>query len=127
MMEKPFSDAVRRFVLTSIPSVPHIETLLMLFREADRDWTTDEVARRLFITPQRAQAVIDDLCRADLLDCETEQRRYRSRRDPPSLASLLSELDAAYTRHLREVTALIHSNVERKAERFAQAFNWERK
>lgn len=126
-MEKPFSDAVRRFVLTSIPSVPHIETLLLLWRDAERDWTSDEVARRLFVTPERAQSVIDDLCQADLLDCAVEARRYRCRREPPSLASLLSDLDAAYTRHLREVTALIHSNVERKAERFAQAFTWERK
>ena len=126
-MEKPFSDAVRRFVLTSIPSVPHIETLLLLWRDAERDWSPDEVARRLFVTRERAQAVIDDLCQADLLACDTEARRYRSRREPPSLASLLSELDTAYTRHLREVTSLIHSNVERKAERFAQAFNWEQR
>ena len=126
-MEKPFSDAVRRFVLTSIPSVPHIETLLLLWRDPERDWTPEEVARRLFVTPDRAQAVIDDLCRADLLDCTVEAHRYRCRKEPPSLVALLSELDAAYTRHLREVTSLIHSNVERKAERFAQAFTWERK
>ena len=126
-MEKPFSDAVRRFVLTSIPSVPHIETLLLLWRDSDREWTTEEIARRLFVPPERAQSVIDDLCQADLLDCAAAPRRYRCRREPPSLVSLLSELDAAYTRHLREVTALIHSNVERKAERFAQAFTWERK
>jgi hypothetical protein len=40
---------------------------------------------------------------------------------------LLAEVDAAYSRQLRAVTALIHSNVDRRAEKFAQAFTWEKK
>ncbi|MEO8160191.1 MAG: hypothetical protein ABI588_02135 [Arenimonas sp.] len=124
-MEKPFSDAVRRFVLTSIPTVPHIETLLLLWRESDRDWSAQELARRVFVAPAQAESIVDDLCRADLLQCEGEPRRVRCRREPASLIALLAELDHAYTRHLRQVTALIHSSVERSAERFAQAFTGE--
>jgi hypothetical protein len=36
-------------------------------------------------------------------------------------------VDAAYSRHLRPITDLIHSNLNRKAARFAQAFLWEKK
>lgn len=125
-MKEPFSDAVRRFVLTSIPTVPHIETLLLLWREPADDWTAERIAGRLFITPAHATSVADDLCHADLFGCGGEPRHFWCRRDPASLVELLAELDAAYTRHLRAVTALIHSNVERKAARFAQAFQWEK-
>lgn len=126
-MKEPFSDAVRRFVLTSIPTVPHIETLLLLWREQRSEWTAEQIAGRLFIAPAHARAVADDLCQADLFACDGDPRHYRCRRDPPSLVQLLDALDAAYTRHLRAVTALIHSNLDRKAARFAQAFTWEKK
>ena len=126
-MDKPISDAVRRFVLTSIPTVPHMETLLLLWREPNLTWLVEDIAKRLFVSPGLAESVADDLCQADLFECIGEPRRYRCRREPPSLAHLLTDVEAAYNRHLREVTSLIHSNVDRKAARFAQAFTWEKK
>lgn len=126
-MQKPISDAVRRFVLTSIPTVPHIETLLLLWREPAGSWLAGHIAERLFVTRDMAQAIAEELCGAGLLECGGEPRVYRCRRDPPSLAALLGELDAAYSSNLRQITGLIHSNTDRKAERFAQAFNWEKK
>jgi hypothetical protein len=126
-MAEPISDAVRRFVLTSIPTVPHMETLLLLWREPDFQWRVDEIAKRLFVRPAVAEALAKDLCRADLFVRDSDSKCYRCRRDPPGLATLLAAVDAAYNRHLREVTALIHANVDRKAARFAQAFTWEKK
>jgi hypothetical protein len=126
-MSKPFSDAVRRFVLISIPTVPHLETLLLLWRSPDMDWTAEDIAKRLFVTAGQAGAVAEELCAADLLECGGgEPRHYRCRREPPSLRTLLDDVDEAYSRHLRRVTELIHSNVDRKAARFAQAFTWEK-
>jgi hypothetical protein len=127
VMSKPFSDAVRRFVLISIPTVPHLETLLLLWRSPDTDWSAEDIAKRLFVTAGQAGALAGDLCAADLLECGGEPPRYRCRREPPSLLALLGEVDQAYSRHLRQVTELIHSNVDRKAARFAQAFTWEKK
>lgn len=125
-MSKPFSDAVRRFVLISIPTVPHLETLLLLWRSPDTAWSAEDIAKRLFVSAAQAAAVADELCEADLLEFEGEPRNYRCRREPPSLRSLLAEVDDAYSRHLRLVTELIHSNVDRKAARFAQAFTWDK-
>ena len=127
VMTAQFSDSVRRFVLTSIPTVPHMETLLLLWREPGNDWTADDIARRLFIAPSHACEVADELCRADLFGCSGDPRHYWCRRDPPGLVQLLAEVEAAYSRHLRQITELIHSNVDRKAARFAQAFTWEKK
>lgn len=126
-MDKPIPDAVRRFVLTSIPTVPHIETLLLLWREPDIAWQAEAISKRLFVTPAVAESLAEDLRQADLFEREGDPKRYRCRREPPSLAALLAEVDAAYNRHLREVTGLIHSNLDRKAARFAQAFTWEKK
>jgi hypothetical protein len=126
-MDKPIPDAVRRFVLTSIPTVPHIETLLLLWREPEIAWQADAISRRLFVTSAVAESLAEDLRQADLFECAGDPKRYRCRREPPSLAALLTEVDAAYNRHLREVTGLIHSNLDRKAARFAQAFTWEKK
>jgi hypothetical protein len=126
-MSELFPDAVRRFVLTSIPSVPHMETLLLLWREQRGAWTADAIAARLFISAAHARSVAEELCNADLLECGGDPVHYRCRNGPASLLALLQAVDAAYTRHLRAVTALIHSNVDRKAARFAQAFLWEKK
>ena len=126
-MSQLFSDSVRRFVLTSIPTVPHIETLLLLWREQGNQWSAEDIARRIFIPASRARDVADELCRADLFGCGGDPKRYWCRREPPSLVQLLGEVDAAYSRHLRSITELIHSNVDRKAARFAQAFTWEKK
>jgi len=125
-MTEQFSDAVRRFVLTSIPTVPHIETLLLLWRERQESWTAELIARRLFIAPAHAQSVADELRDADLLEAGEAPGAFRCRQSE-ALASLLAELDLAYSRHLRAITALIHSKVERKAARFAQDFTWDKK
>ena len=122
-MVHPIPDGVRRFVLTSIPTVPHLETLLLLWREPGSGWTAEDIARRLYVPVGAAQALADELCQADLLACNGEPPVYRCRRDPPSLRQLFAEVDQAYARSLREVTALIHSHVDRKASRFADAFS----
>ena len=122
-MVDPIPEGVRRFVLTSIPTVPHLETLLLLWREPGDGWLVEDVARRLYIPAASAQALVDELCQADLLVGDGEPKRYRARREPPGLQALFVDLDQAYARQLRAVTALIHSHVDRKASRFADAFS----
>jgi hypothetical protein len=124
-MSDLLSDRVRRFVLTSLPSVPHLETLLLLWRDAQPCWSIDQIASRLYVAPAVAQAVADDLLRAELL-VRDEAGCYGSRREPEALAELIGELDLAYARHLRAVTGLIHSGTQRKAARFSDAFSWKK-
>lgn len=124
MVADHIPDSVRRFVLTSIPTVPHLEALLLLWREPSREWPLHEIAARLYVPDATAAPIAEDLCRAGLIVCEGEPLRYRSQRESQELTELLDALDATYSRQLRAVTALIHSNIDRKAARFAQAFNW---
>lgn len=119
----PISDRVRRFLLTSIPAVPHLEALLLLRRER-RDWRAGEIAARLYLPEDRARMILADLCAAGIIHCDADQHAFafapRSAQDD----DLVAELDATYARHLLEVTRLIHSRIERTAQQFADAFRW---
>lgn len=47
MTKKEISPEVRRFVLTSIPSVPHMEALMLLRSTTPAQWSARELAQRL--------------------------------------------------------------------------------
>jgi len=120
----PIPDSVRRFVLTSIPSVPHLETLMLLWREQERAFPVEEIASRLYVNISVAKALTDELVRAELLASEDAGARYRARTEPAELKTLLDELDRTYARQVRVVSELIHGNLGRKAQSFANAFYW---
>ena len=115
-MRHTIPDEVRRFLLTSIPTVPHLEMLLLLWREPMRAWSNEAIAARLYISNQLAGRIAEDLFKADFFECEGSML-YRCRRTP-SLSALLVAVDAAYSQSLREVSLFIHSNPNRMAIRF---------
>ena len=117
-------DSVRRFLFSNIPSVPHLETLMLLWREQERAFLVDEIASRLYVSVDVAKALVEDLSKAELLGEDGDESRYRVRTEPPELRALLQELDRTYSRQVRAVAELIHSNVDRKAHRFATSFYW---
>lgn len=117
-------DSVRRFLFTNIPSVPHLETLMLLWRQQDCAFPVDEIANRLYVNIDVARALAQDLTEAELLGAEDGGARYRVRTEPPELRALLQELDRTYSRQVRAVAELIHSNIDRKAHRFATSFYW---
>lgn len=126
-MVQPIPEGVRRFVLTSIPSVPHLETLLLLWRSPGNVWTAEQIASRLYVQPAAAQALAEDLARAGLLETEGNAGPFRSREGDVALTSLIADVEIEYSRHLRAVSELIHSNIDRKATNFAQAFSWRKR
>jgi hypothetical protein len=113
---------VRRFVLTSIPSVPYLEALLLLrAHRAPLDAAT--LAARLYIGEDRAATLIHALRDARLVTPEGDAAgAFRYAPASPELDALVARVAACYATHLLAVTRLIHSNTERKARRFADAF-----
>lgn len=113
-------DDVRRFLLGAIPSVPHLEALLLLRAEPDEGWTQLRLARRLYIDAPVAARLLHDLRDAGLLQPANPGYQF----DPldSELAGVVAALDAIYARHVVEVAELIHSSSDRKAHRFADAF-----
>ena len=127
MVPQPIPEELRRFVLTSIASVPHLEALLLLRNCTHQDWTVQEVAERLYIGEKLAATVLADLSRAGMtvtLRHDTGEPVFRYQPATAALAKVIDALADLYARRLVDVTHLIHSKLERKAQQFADAFTF---
>lgn len=124
MVSDPIPDDVRRFVLTSIASVPHLEALLLL-RSNPRNWRAAEVAGRLYISDKAAERLLLDLCNAGMAAGESDAYRYHP--ETAMMNEMIDRVARLYAQNLVAMTNLIHSSVERKAHQFADAFNFRKK
>jgi hypothetical protein len=118
-------DEVRRFVLTSIPSVPYLEAVLLLRADAARAWDSFGVAGRLYIGEGQALELLQAMQQAGLCS-RSEDGRFAYAPVTPELARVLDALALAYSQDLVGVTDLIHSRVEKRAQQFADAFRWKK-
>jgi hypothetical protein len=125
MNHQDLPDDVRRFLLTSIPSVPYLEAILLLRGQPEIGWTVAAVARRLYLAEPAAAELVRALAGAGIAAVQPgapETFQYR-----PASAELQAMLDAvarAYATNLVRVTDLIHSRVDKRAQQFADAFRW---
>lgn len=126
MQNAPIPEELRRFVLTSVPSVPFLEALLLLRADPAQQWHTDTLARRLYTREKVAKELLDDLCKAGMaVPCEPPAVEcYRYQPSSEALRVRIDELANLYSKHLVEITLLIHSTLDRKAQQFADAFRW---
>jgi hypothetical protein len=127
MAQPAITEDIRRFVLTSIPSVPHLEALLLLRGGARDAWSTAQLAERLYIGEKVATGLLDDLCEsgmAVLVDTDAVPVQYRYQPASEQLRATIDDLADLYARRLVDVTHLIHSKLDRKAQQFADAFKW---
>ena len=111
---------LRRFILTSIPSVPYLEALLLLRAEAQRSWSAAEAARRLYLPEQRGTELLTELVSAGIARQESMGYRYSPATE--ELATILDRLATHYAADLVGISDLIHSRVDKKAQQFADAF-----
>jgi DNA-binding IclR family transcriptional regulator len=124
MTASPIPDDIRRFVLTSVPSVPYIESLLLLRREAGSTWSPGQLARRVYVPEAKAAELLQSLVASGVVETVAgapEGYRYHP---SPQLAELLDRLALHYTSNLLAITGLIHSGANRRAQQFADAFRW---
>lgn len=122
MPDSTLSEELRRFILSSIPSVPYLEAMLLLRAERDRLWDVGTVANRLYIADRRAQELLDELHETGVIDRVDQGYLYRPK--TAELGRAIDELETVYAKHLIEVANLIHSKTDRKAQQFAEAFRW---
>lgn len=124
MAKNEIPDEVRRFVLTSIPSVPHIEALMLVRATTPARWTPADLAQRLYVAPAVARGVLEDLCRAGMIQDEEATSAYYFDERSNELGDVIGKLAILYSSNLVEITMLIHSKMERKAQQFSDAFNF---
>jgi DNA-binding IclR family transcriptional regulator len=124
MAKTEIPDEVRRFVLTSIPSIPHIEALMLVRATTPARWAPDDLARRLYVPPAVARSVLADLCSSKMIREEAQSTTYYFDAPSAELNDVIAKLAILYSSNLVEITLLIHSKLERKAQQFADAFDF---
>ena len=115
------ADDVRRFILTSIPSVPFMEAILLFKALPGQAVETRSVGERLYVGEKQASTLVDQLRESRIVEAVpgTPAHRYAP---PPELAEILDRTALAYVHNLIGVTRIIHSRTERMAHQFADAF-----
>lgn len=122
-MKRAIADDVRRFVLTSIPSVPYLEAALLFHARPATEHTTADVARALYMPERAAAELLQALQQAGIVaPADGAPARFRYAPADPGLAGTLDALAGAYAADLIGITTLIHDATQKKAQRFADAF-----
>lgn len=125
MPREPIPEDLRRFILTSVPSVPFVEALL-IFREAQgTPVTIDLLARRLYMGEKGAAEIVGQLRSSRLIEPVEGAGGHRFA-PAPELADMIERLAHFYRTQLVDVTDLIHSKTGRMAQQFADAFKLRR-
>jgi hypothetical protein len=123
MTDDAIPDELRRFLLTCGWSVPHVEALLLLRREAPASWDPARLGARLYVGEKRAAQLLAEL--GDMgVAAELDDQSYRYAPASPELAAMLDVLADTYARQLVAVTHLIHHDADAKAKQFAAAFRF---
>jgi hypothetical protein len=116
-------EEVHNFLVRRIDSVPHLETLLLLWKDPSSTWTESEVAARVYVSSEKARLVLQDLTRHGLISRllkTADSYQYDAAWDE---AHIMPKVAGTYRRHLVNVATLIHAKTSSEAVRqFAQAF-----
>jgi hypothetical protein len=114
--------AVDGFLLEHIDSVPHLEALLLLWNSRPRHWSTEDMAKALFLTTDATRIILLDLARRHIIatgNADADSFWYQTGVDRDEL---ISAVDQAYRTELIRVTRIIHSKASPAVRAFAQAF-----
>ena len=122
MPREPLPEDLRRFILTSVPSVPYLEALLLFRAAHGAPLAAEVVARRLYLTEAATGAVLEQLAEARISRRVAQGPSAHCFAPHPEVADVVELLATFYRTHLVEVTDVIHSRTGRKAQQFADAF-----
>ncbi len=116
---------VRRFLLTSVSSVPYLEALLLLRSQPGALWSARQVAQRLYIGEKAARDLLEALVASGIAaGSPHDALQFCYQPASAALRLLLDGLADIYAHNLVAVTHLIHSKADKRAHQFADAFRW---
>jgi len=120
--DEAIADDVRRFILTSIPSVPFMEAILLFKALQGQAVETRSVGERLYVGEKQATALVEQLDAARIIAAVEGSSSAHRFAPSAELAAMLDKVTHAYVHNLIGVTRLIHSRTDRMAQQFADAF-----
>jgi hypothetical protein len=128
MKQEVLTEDLRRLIF-SIPSIPHLEAILLM-RRSGESWLPERLAQRLYLPVERTMGILGDLVGARI--CSVESGTHPAYRYAPFTADLdvlVGSLERYYSQNLIEVTNMIHASLRRhsRIQEFADAFKWDKK
>ncbi|HEY7166072.1 MAG TPA: hypothetical protein VIB79_15995 [Candidatus Binatia bacterium] len=115
---------VEEFLLSHIDSVAQLEGLLLLRNEPEKRWTTEAIARRLYLSVDQTEPLLRRLAMQDLIGVDQGAAAYHYQPKTEDIRELIDELAEIYRKHLVAVTNLIHAKPRSRVQEFADAFKF---
>ena len=120
MANESIPSVVRQLIADRLDSIPELEAVLLFREDRTRHWTADEAGRRLYVSTTVATYILEQLHDRGFFARDGD--RYRYEPESGALAEAVDQLAGAYSRHLVEVTHLVHSKPGQDVRDFANAF-----
>ena len=102
---------VLHFIAEQIDSVPHLEALLLLYKQPSEHWTAELTAARLYVSVETAAQILGDLEKRHLIGKRpgAPATEYLFDAAWDESGQLMSSVVMTYTRFLTPVATFIHS------------------
>jgi predicted transcriptional regulator len=118
---------VDRFILEQIDSVPHLEALLLLFNSRPKAWSTEDMAKSLYVRSEVASKILDGLLHRNLIAKNSPQPDFFFYSpDDEARNQMLSDVDAIYRKEVVRISSMIHSKASAGLRDFARAFRFKK-
>jgi hypothetical protein len=117
---------LRQFIAQNVESLAQMETLLLLFREPQREWTTADLARELYISSDMCEGIVVDLERRRLAARTEGGDRWSASGGDADAHRRVEQLARYYRERRVAVITEIYSNPVKKVQTFADAFRLRR-
>jgi hypothetical protein len=124
-MDRPeIPQQVLEFIAENIDSVPQLEALLLLWEGSGQSWSCEELAARIYVSPETCADVLRALQRRGLLAVEArDPERYRFDTTWDEGGERMARIASAYRTNLVALTTFIHARAPRSLREFARAFD----
>jgi hypothetical protein len=122
-MATDFPAEIEQFIGQHIESLAQLEMLLLLRQESARNWSSFDLARQLYVTPDVCDGIIADLERRGFVLREAaDSSLVRYRTGGADVDRLIDQLASLYHQRRVAVITLIYSKPIKKVQTFADAF-----
>jgi predicted DNA-binding transcriptional regulator YafY len=113
---------VMRFIQERIDSVPELEALLMMSEDL-RAWSAAEISRRVYVSPEKAAAILEALVRQKLVAPGAAAGVFEFRPTDEQERDLIAAVMLSYRKNLSLIATLIHEKASGSIREFARAFD----
>ncbi len=123
MNETPQDDQeALQFIKEKIDTVPHLEALLLLWDTRPGVWRVEDVARRIYVSPEAARDLLRELADSGIIAAAPGVLNAYVCDPTPEWNRLIALVDALYKRKIVAVSRMIHAKPSAAVRQFADAF-----